>query len=90
MGLTESEGPILVREEVGERHIKPCTGAASKKTSPAATKVMVGNMSLSGTLPDSQSHSEPGGQTTQWAPSIDACVPGELPLRPGLSWLQHT
>lgn len=54
MGLTESEGPILVREEVGERHIKPCTGAASKKTSPAATNVMVENVSLSGTLSDTQ------------------------------------
>lgn len=29
-GLTESEGPILVREEVGEKHIKPCAGAVSK------------------------------------------------------------
>lgn len=70
MGLTESEGPILVREEVSERHIKPCTGAASKKTSPAATKVMVENVSLSGTLPDTQ----------RVIVSLVAKLPGGLPL----------
>lgn len=69
-GLTESEGPILVREEVGEKHIKPCAGAVSKKTSPAATKVMVENVSLCGSLPDPQ----------RVIVSLVARPPGGLPL----------